>query len=95
METQRCNGQKSRQSKLLSHVQKQLQKYNIRDRMTGGFPFWVTTKIKAFKVIKMHSQKLQVKSGHYCNTSILLDKRSCSILETAFIVVSANQSGNT
>ena len=30
-ETQRCNGRKSRLSKLLSLVQKQLQKYNIRD----------------------------------------------------------------
>ena len=31
-ETQKCNGRKSRQSKLLSLVQKQLQKYNIRDK---------------------------------------------------------------
>ena len=30
-ETQRCNGRKSRLSKLLSLVQKQLQKYNSRD----------------------------------------------------------------
>ena len=33
--TQRCNGRKSRLSKLLSLVQKQLQKYNIRDFNEG------------------------------------------------------------
>ena len=36
--TQRCNGQKSRLSKLLSLVQKQLQKYNIRDTHLCSFP---------------------------------------------------------
>ena len=36
-EAQRCNGQKSRLSKLLSLVQKQLQKYNIRDSISVSY----------------------------------------------------------
>ena len=51
-ETQRCNGQKSRLSKLISIVQKQQRKYNIRDHyyyhsyLVCLFFFWAELSIK-------------------------------------------------
>ena len=47
-ETQRCNGRKSRLSKLLSLVQKQLQKYKIRDFKNFFFKNHIFKKFKKF-----------------------------------------------
>ena len=55
-ETLRCNGRKSCLSKLLSLVQKQLQKYNIRDLTCYVMSYFCSSAFGLSNITKFHFQ---------------------------------------
>ena len=75
-ETQRCNGQKSRQSKLLSLVQKQPQKYNIRDSYLVFFKYVVFIGWKFFESSFLRNQLFSKCSSSMYNENLI--ENSCT-----------------